>query len=187
MPEFFPSIQRLNLLSFAFDNEEKWAGHSPFFFPVRLKLWTMSLAELLRKTLPPMGYELVDWEMSAKGRLVRIFIDKPGGIDVEDCAKVSNQLTRAMVVEGIEYDRLEVSSPGLDRALTKPADYERFAGLEAQLTLREPLENTRKLKGILRGLEGDVARVETAAGVRAVPLDGIERARLVPKIDWRKT
>lgn len=72
----------------------------------------MNLGELLERTLPPMGYELVDWEMSPKGRYVRVYIDKPKGVDVEDCARVSRQLTRLFAVENVEFDRLEVSSPG---------------------------------------------------------------------------
>ena len=146
----------------------------------------VNLIELLERTLPALGYELVDVELSPKGRQVRIFIDKPDGVDVEDCAAVSNQLTRLFAVENVDYERLEVSSPGLDRPLRKAADYARFAGQDAQLTLREPIEGARKLKGTLRGLEGDAARFETAKGVLVIPIAGIERARLVPKIDWRK-
>ena len=78
--------------------------------------------------LYPMGYELVDWEQSPKGRYVRVFIDKPKGVSVEDCARVSRQLTRLFAVENVDFDRLEVSSPGLDRPLKTAADYARFAG-----------------------------------------------------------
>jgi ribosome maturation factor RimP len=124
--------------------------------------------------------------MSGRGRLVRVFIDKPGGVDVEDCASVSNHLTRVLTVENIDYARLEVSSPGLDRPLTKAGDYERFRGQEAQFTVREPIDNARRFKGVLRGLDGDAALVETTSGVRTIPLSEIERARLVPKIEWRK-
>jgi ribosome maturation factor RimP len=115
-----------------------------------------------------------------------VFIDKPGGVDVEDCARVSNHLTQLFAVEHVDYERLEVSSPGLDRALRKPSDYERFSGQEAELRLREPIEGARRIKGVLRGLDGDSAVVETEAGVRAIALAGIERARLVPRIEWRK-
>ena len=79
----------------------------------------VNLAELLERTLPSMGYELVDIELSPKGRQVRVFIDKPDGVDVEDCARVSNHLTRLFAVENIDFERLEVSSPGLDRPLKK--------------------------------------------------------------------
>ncbi len=150
----------------------------------------VNLAELLERTLPPMGYELVDCELSLKGGLVRVLIDKPAGIDVEDCAKVSNHLIRLFAVENVEYERLEVSSPGLDRPLKKAGDYARFAGQEAQLTLREPMDGARRIKGTLRGLqalaEGDAAMLETAKGLQTIPIVGIERARLVPKIEWRK-
>src|SRR5215468_9578876 len=115
--------------------------------------WTMNLGELLEKTLPPMGYELVDWEISPKGRLVRVFIDKPKGVDVEDCARVSRHLTRLFAVENVDFERLEVSSPGLDRPLKKRADFARFVGEEADFRLATPIENARRMKGILRGIE----------------------------------
>ena len=147
----------------------------------------MNLIDLLERTLPSLGFELVDVELSPKGRQVRVFIDKPDGVNVEDCAQVSNHLTRLFAVEGIDYERLEVSSPGLDRPLKKSADFVRFAGQDAQLTLREPIDCARRLKGTLRGLEdGDVVVVETAKGRHSIPLEGIERARLVPQLQWRK-
>ena len=146
----------------------------------------MSLGELLEKTVPAMGYELVDWDMSARSRLVRVFIDKANGVDVEDCARVSNHLTRLFAVEEIDFDRLEVSSPGLDRPVKQLADYARFAGQEAQLTLAAPVDGAKRIKGILRGSEGDNVLVETAAGVKSFPFGTITRARLVPAIDWRK-
>jgi ribosome maturation factor RimP len=159
------------------------------------------LSELLAMTLPPMGYELVDWEMS-RGRMVRVFIDKlgvqakagskvatadaAGGITVDDCAKVSNHLTRLFVVENIDYERLEVSSPGMDRPLRKLSDYARFSGEEAQVHLHEVTDGVRRIKGILRGIEGDSVLVETETGVRTIPFAVIDRGRLVPKIEWRK-
>src|SRR5581483_6275044 len=125
---------------------------------------TTGLGDLLERTLPPMGYELVDWEASAKGRLVRIFIDKPGGVDVEDCARVSNHLTRVFAVEGIDYERLEISSPGLDRPLKRAADFVRFAGDQVELRLHQPdpASKSRRVSGVLRGCEDDSVRVETA-------------------------
>src|SRR5215472_2447024 len=121
-----------------------WA--QPIFF-WRVGLLAMNLGELLEKTLPPMGYELVDWEISPKGRLVRVFIDKPKGVDVEDCARVSRHLTRLFAVENVDFDRLEVSSPGLDRPLKKPADFVRFVGEEAEIRLATPIDNARRMKG----------------------------------------
>jgi ribosome maturation factor RimP len=146
----------------------------------------MKLAELLERTLPPLGFEFVGVEHGAKGGLVRVYIDKPGGVDVEDCARVSNHLTRLFAVENVDFDRLEVSSPGLDRPLTKLADYVRFAGSEAQLTLAAPVDGVRRVKGIVRGAEGDNVLVETPAGLRSFAFATIGRARLVPRIEWRK-
>lgn len=146
----------------------------------------MNVRELLERTLPPLGYELVELEMSGRGKLVRVFIDRPNGVDVEDCARVSNHLTRLFAVENVDFDRLEVSSPGLDRPLTKLADFARFAGQEARFTLAAPVDGAKRIKGIVRGTEGDSVLVETPAGVRAFPFGTIGRARLVPRIDWRK-
>jgi len=147
----------------------------------------MNLGELLAKTLPALGYELVDWDSSPRSGLVRVFIDKPGGINVDDCARVSNHLTRLFPVENVAFERLEVSSPGIDRPLRKPADFARFAGEEADLRLRDAMGEARRVKGILRGCEDGAVLIETSAGVRTIPLDGIDKARLVPKIDWRKS
>ena len=71
----------------------------------------VSLGELLEQTVPAMGYELVDWDMSARSRLVRVFIDKPNGVDVEDCARVSNHLTHLFAVEEIDFERLRCRRP----------------------------------------------------------------------------
>jgi len=148
--------------------------------------YRMNLAELLETTLPPMGYELVAWEKSARSGLVRVFIDKPKGVDVEDCARVSNHLTRLFAVENVDFERLEVSSPGLDRPLTKEADYVRFAGEEVDLRLAAPIDNARRVKGILRGFADGAVRIETGTGTLTIPLADISKARLVPKIEWRK-
>lgn len=146
----------------------------------------MHLTELLEHTLPALGFELVDVELSPKARQIRVFIDQPGGVDVEDCARVSSHLTRLFAVENVDYEQLEVSSPGLDRPLKKPGDFARFAGQAIQLTLREPLDGARRFKGTLRGVDEDRVLVETAKGRQAIPFEGIERARLVPQIQWRK-
>jgi ribosome maturation factor RimP len=146
----------------------------------------VKLGEILERTLPPLGYELVDWDSSRSG-LVRVFIDTPKGVDVEDCARVSNHLTHLFAAEQIDYGRLEVSSPGLDRPLKKATDFVRFAGEEVKLTLRDAIDNTRRVKGVLRGVEGDSVRVDTDTGQRTIALANIDKARLVPKIEWRNT
>ena len=146
----------------------------------------MDLQELINKTVAGLGYELVDVEQSPRGRVLRLFIDKPekqGGIDVEDCALVSNQLTRVLAVENVDYDRLEVSSPGLDRVLKKPADFKRFVGSEINLRLRLPMNGRRNFNGVLLGLQND--RVSLRIDTCEVELDhgNIDKARLVPKFD----
>src|SRR5437879_12450677 len=97
-----------------------------------------TLEAVVEPVVAGMGYELIDLQASNGGRLLRLFIDKPGGIGLEDCAAVSRQLTRVLEVEGIDYERLEVSSPGLDRPLRKEADFGRFAGTKAQVRMRTP-------------------------------------------------
>lgn len=144
----------------------------------------MQLVELIERTVAGMGYELVDFETSPRGRLLRVFIDRlpgKGGVDLDDCASVSNQLSRLLAVENVDYDRLEVSSPGLDRPLKKAADWQRFAGQDVQLRLRLPLAGQRNFTGRIVGLEGDDAVVAIDGEERRFPLDGIDRARLVPK------
>ena len=158
----------------------------PIFFWRNLLNNAMNLGDLLEKTLPPMGYDVVDWEMSPKGRYLRVFIDKPKGVSVEDCARVSRQLTRLFAVENVDFDRLEVSSPGLDRPLRKPEDFLRFQGEEAEFRLANPVENVRRMKGVLQGIADGAVLVETAQGMKAVPLADIDRARLIPRIEWRK-
>jgi ribosome maturation factor RimP len=125
----------------------------------------------------------VDFETSPRGRLLRIFIDKPEGVDIDDCSAVSHQLTRLFTVENVDYDRLEVSSPGLDRPLKKAADWERFVGEQVQIKLRVAQNNQRNFAGRIVGLRaGELTEVvlviEGAEQIFA--LDNIERAKLVP-------
>jgi ribosome maturation factor RimP len=135
----------------------------------------------IRTSLEGLGYELVDLESSRSG-LLRIFIDSPRGITVEDCAKVSHHLTRAFAVEGIEYERLEVSSPGLDRALKRLEDFERFAGREASLKLKLPRDGRRRFEGKLVGVEGGRIILDVEGQRQHLEFDEIDRARLVPDV-----
>jgi ribosome maturation factor RimP len=135
----------------------------------------------LEATLGSLGYELVDLERSRSG-LVRIFIDKPGGITVDDCAAVSHHLTRVFAVEGVDYERLEVSSPGLDRPLKRLQDFERFAGREATVKLKLPREGRRRLEGRIAGVEGGNVLMEVEDRRWSLALSDIDRARLVPDV-----
>jgi len=130
-----------------------------------------------------MGYELVDVQASNGGRLLRFFIDKPGGVTLGDCAAVSNQVTRVLAVEGIDYERLEVSSPGLDRPLRKERDFVRFAGQKAEVRMRTPdATGRRRFVGVLRGAQAGQVSLELEGRLVALALDDMDRARLVPEL-----
>ncbi|GAB1232952.1 ribosome maturation factor RimP [Ferrigenium sp. UT5] len=140
----------------------------------------MDVAKLVETTLAGMGYELVDLELSGRG-LMRVFMDKqPEGISVDDCERVSNQLVRLFTVEGVAYERLEVSSPGLDRVLKKEADFERFQGQKAKLKLRVPLNGSKQFVGVLGELKEGAVQLEIEGGSVSIELSNVDKARLVP-------
>lgn len=127
-----------------------------------------------------MGYELVDLEFGQRG-LLRVFIDAPAGIRMEDCERVSHQLSHVLVVEDVDYQRLEVSSPGLDRPLKKAADFVRFAGAEVAVRLRRPLEGRRNFEGVL-SVEPDGRFGLVLVEARPVPAKGGKGARAAAKV-----
>ncbi len=137
---------------------------------------------MLELTLSGMGYELVDVERSPRGKLLRVFIDKPNGITVEDCAAISNHLDRLFTVENVDYDRLEISSPGMDRPLKRASDFARFTGELAKLKLRVALQGQRNFIGILRGVSDEVLKLEVDGAMLDIELGNLEKARLVPKL-----
>jgi ribosome maturation factor RimP len=137
----------------------------------------------LEPVVAGMGFELVDVQVSSGGRLLRVFIDKAGGISLDDCAALSRQLARVLPVEGIDYERLEVSSPGLDRPLRKAADFVRFAGQRAELKMRTPdARGRRKFTGVLRGAQAGRVDMDIEGETVALALDDVERARLIPEL-----
>jgi ribosome maturation factor RimP len=141
-----------------------------------------ALEGILEPTLAGLGFELVDTQVSNRGRFVRVFMDKPGGITVDDCAAVSRHLSRLFEVEGIDYDRLEVSSPGMDRPLRRPVDFARFAGHKVDVRMRlADATGRRRYVGVLRGIDGATATVEVDGAPVALQLEGMDRARLVPE------
>jgi ribosome maturation factor RimP len=140
----------------------------------------MDVAKLIEVTVNGMGYELVDLEHSGRGML-RVFIDKPDGILVEDCQAVSNQLTRLFMVESVDYDRLEVSSPGLDRPLKKEQDFLRFAGEKVQLKLRIPLYERKNYVGVIGKLDDGVLQLDVEGNIVEIDLSNLDKARLVPE------
>ncbi len=150
------------------------------------------LHTLINETVAQLGYELADLEVSNRGKLLRVFIDKlnpkdlKDSVNIDDCVLVSNQLGNVLAVEHeIDYDRLEVSSPGMDRALKKEADYVRFIGERAQIKLRVPVvleskEVKKNFVGILRGIEAGVAQVDCDGVIEKIALANIDKARLSP-------
>jgi ribosome maturation factor RimP len=140
------------------------------------------LHALLERSVTGLGYEMVDLEVSNRGKLLRLFIDKPEGVNIDDCALVSHQLGNLLAVEhDIDYDRLEVSSPGLDRVLKKDADFVRFTGQRARVKLRVPMEGRKNFVGILRGLEQGELSIECEGLVQKIALTSIDKARLAPE------
>lgn len=142
----------------------------------------MELNSLLESTLQGLGYEMVDLEMSNHGKLLRLFIDKPGGVNIDDCALVSNHISRLLAVEmDFDYDRLEVSSPGLDRPLRKEADFVRFCGEKAQIKLRVPLQGRKKFVGTLKSVQDGQVQLDVEGNIVDFALSNIDKARLVPQ------
>lgn len=184
------------------NDKKRWAD-AHFFFLERfvrctgLRRIVLRLQELIEKTVAGVGYELVDFEQAAHG-LLRVYIDFPpeeadkGNITVEDCEKVSHQLSHVLTVENANYERLEVSSPGLDRPLKKLSDYVRFAGQEAVVKLRMPMPgaaNRKSFQGVLHAPEDDRLKLEfegkEGLAMLEFTLADVDKARLVPKVDFR--
>lgn len=142
------------------------------------------LAELLEPVLGRLGYELADLEVRSggKGGLVRVFIDKPDGIDLDDCEKVSLAVSALLDVEDPVPGKytLEVSSPGLDRKLTKVAHFQRFVGEEVKVQMRLPIEGRRRFRGKLMSLDDENIVVEVDGEPHSLALATIDTARLVP-------
>jgi ribosome maturation factor RimP len=140
------------------------------------------LQALMGEAVSRMGYEVVDLEISNRGKLLRLFIDKPGGVNIDDCAVVSEHISHLLAVEhDIDYDRLEVSSPGLDRVLKKEADFERFAGSRVNLKVRIPLDGRKNFSGKLLGIEQGMVKIDCEGIELAIERTNIDKARLVPE------
>lgn len=147
-------------------------------------------SEEIRKLLEPaveaLGYELVDLEVRIGGRngLLRLFIDHPDGIGLDDCETVSRQVSALLDAEDPipGHYTLEVSSPGLDRPLTKPEHFERFAGEDVRIRLRLPIEGRRNYRGVIRAVVEDNVEVEVDGQPHTLPIASIASARLVPAL-----
>ena len=142
------------------------------------------LQKLLEPTIEGLGYELTDLEvrLGSKGGLVRLTIDKSEGIDLEDCEKVSHAVSALLDVEdpvASNYS-LEVSSPGLDRKLTKVEHFQRFEGETLKVSMRFPIEGRRRFRGTLVSSNEENIVVEVDGESHSLPLVMIDTARLVP-------
>lgn len=144
--------------------------------------------EIAERTGAREGIEIVDVELLGGGRnrVLRIFIDKPQGVTHADCEFISQQVGTVLDVEDVVPGggyTLEVSSPGLERKLTKPREFERFVGQKVKVVLRQPVDNQRHWVGALTGFDGGVITLEPSPGhsVR-FPLEQVERANL--KFEW---
>jgi ribosome maturation factor RimP len=144
-----------------------------------------TLLRLLEPVIEALGYELVELEFHPQGRggLLRIYLDREGGIGVDDCERASRQVSSVLDVEDPipgAYT-LEVSSPGLDRPLRKAEDYTRFAGQRAKLELLLPRDGRRRFSGGLRGIDGGEVLIEVDGVIYRLPLADIGKARLIPE------
>ena len=148
-----------------------------------------ALVKLLEPAIERLGYELVDIELKLGGRdgMLRVYLDKADGIDIEDCETVSHQVSAILDVEDplSGHYTLEVSSPGLDRTLTKPAHFARIMGEDVRVKLRFPLEGRRNFKGALKSADEKQIEIEVDGQSHSLPLTTIESARLVPQLQSR--
>ena len=144
----------------------------------------VELERLIEPTVEQLGYELSDLELKIGGRdgIVRVYIDKPDGVDLSDCEIVSRQLSAVLDVEDPlpGHYTLEVSSPGLDRRLTKPEHFQRFIGKAIRVKLRFPVDGRRNFRGTLQAADEEQIEVEVDGESHGLQIATIESARLIP-------
>jgi ribosome maturation factor RimP len=150
------------------------------------------IREIAGRVAASEGMELVDVELHGRGpgAVIRIFLDKPGGVTHGDCQTVSRQVGTILDIDDLMEARytLEVSSPGLDRRLSNPSDFQRFAGNKLKLSIRNPRDGQRRFQGLLLGLEQGKVQVEIEAGrVLTIAPEEIEKANLVPEFGKQLT
>jgi ribosome maturation factor RimP len=154
------------------------------------------LQQILESTAASLGFDLVDHDQGRHG-VLRVFIEHTGtehsgtermgtgvrpGVTLADCERLSRQLQRVLEVEGIEFSRLEVSSPGLDRVLKKAADFRRFTGERAAVRLRVPENGRRRFVGVVRAATEEGVELEVDGTLVSFPFVNVEKARLVPRV-----
>jgi ribosome maturation factor RimP len=173
----------------------EWAVFQPIFFEYMADIFSLS-----QQALASLDVELVDIEWAALG-LLRVTIDRPEGVRIEDCEAVSRQLSRVFEVENIDYRRLEVGSPGIDRPLKKQADFQRFVGEHVEVKLREAVDGRKVFSGVLAGIAPAGGTADTTTqferfGIEFEAKKGetqqvtftfsdVERAKLDPVLDFK--
>jgi ribosome maturation factor RimP len=142
------------------------------------------LKNILEQTIPGLGFELVDFEM-APARIIRVYIDKPNGVTIEDCEEVSNHLSKLFVVENIEFNRLEISSPGVERPLKKIEDFKRFINKLAKIKTHEAIDENKVFQGVIVEVDGSIIKLKDETDKEiSIDFQQINRARLV--FDYKK-
>ena len=169
-------------------------GESPLFYCHETKMVAAKeeivarIADIAQRVGGSEGIEIVDVQLLGAGRsrLLRIYIDRPQGVTHADCEFISQQVGTILDVEDVipgDSYTLEVSSPGLERKLAKPKDFERFVGKKAKVVLREPVENQRHWEGKLAGFSEGIVALESSAGkIIHFPLEQVQKANL--KFEW---
>ncbi len=166
-------------------------GRRPIFC-LEMNSWQESavtgeeLTKLLEPTIAQLGYELADLELTVGSRdgVIRLFIDKADGVGLEDCETVSRQISALLDVEDPVPGHyvLEVSSPGLDRRLTKLEHFQRFMGKDVRVKLRFPIEGRKNYCGALRSADEENIEVEVDGESHRLPITTIQSARLIPTL-----
>ncbi|WP_455220355.1 ribosome maturation factor RimP [Kaarinaea lacus] len=145
-----------------------------------------NIQALIEPALTALGYELVGAEYLSQGRhsLLRIYIDRESGITLDDCERVSHQVSGILDVEDVIHGQysLEVSSPGLDRPLFTLNHFKRFIGKQAKIKLAAPIDGRRKFNGVIRAVDDNRVVLEMDAEEIELPFNAIEKANLVPEI-----
>ncbi len=146
-------------------------------------VWDLAEPVVLSK-----GMELVEveWQKERQGWVLRIYIDKPGGVTLGDCVRISEIIGDLLDVKDFIHHsyHLEVSSPGIERPLRKREDFRRFAGDKVKITLKSPLEGRKNFTGILLGMEEEDVLLETDSGLVKIPYEEIKKARLKTEIEF---
>ena len=147
------------------------------------------IKEIIEIPILKKNMELVDleWKRERNGWVLRIFIDKPGGVTIADCAKISGIVGEILDKENIIHRSyiLEVSSPGIERPLVKKEDYEKFKGEKVKITLKTPVSGRRNFTGIILGIKKDLVQIEVEGRIWEFSLDNIKKANLQPEISFK--